>query len=66
MSLLLRRMDFSLPPMEEFEEKEMENATISDKGMSAVAHYIMVHYSKKRTDQEAQKEIQAQRWAIHS
>ena len=32
---------------EEFDEKEMESATISDEGMSAVAHYIMVHYAEK-------------------
>ncbi len=51
---------------EESEEKEMENAMMSDKAMSAVAHYIMVHYAKEKNDQEAQKEIQAQRWAIHS
>jgi hypothetical protein len=25
----------------------MESATISDEGMSAVAHYIMVHYAEK-------------------
>ena len=32
---------------EELEEKEMENAMISNEGMNAVAHYIMVHYAKK-------------------
>jgi hypothetical protein len=32
---------------EEFDEKEMESAMISNEGMSAVAHYIMVHYAEK-------------------
>jgi hypothetical protein len=50
----------------ESEENEIASAMISNEGMSAVAHYIMVHYAEKRTDQEAQKEIQAQRWTIHS
>ena len=31
----------------ESEEKEMENAMMSDEAMSAVAHYIMVHYAEK-------------------
>ena len=32
---------------EELEEKEMENAMISNEGMIAVAHYIMVHFAEK-------------------
>ena len=40
---------------EEFEEKEMESATISNKGMSAVAHYIMVHYAKKELIKKRKK-----------
>ncbi len=40
---------------EEFEEKEIESATISDKGMSTVAHYIMVHYAKKELIKKRKK-----------
>ncbi len=40
---------------EEFEEKKMENAMISDKGMSTVAHYIMVHYSEKELIKKRKK-----------
>ena len=40
---------------EEFEEKEMESATISDEGVSAVAHYIMVHYAEKELIKKRKK-----------
>jgi hypothetical protein len=40
---------------EEFEEKEMESAMISDEGMSAVAHYIMVHYAEKELTKKRKK-----------
>jgi len=40
---------------EEFDEKEMESATISDEGMSAVAHYIMVHYAEKELIKKRKK-----------
>ena len=33
----------------------MESATISDKGMSAVAHYIMVHYAEKELIKKRKK-----------
>ena len=40
---------------EEFEEKEMESAMISNEGMSAVAHYIMVHYAEKELIKKRKK-----------
>ena len=40
---------------EECEEKEMESATTSDKDMSAVAHYIMVHYAEKELIKKRKK-----------
>ena len=40
---------------EESEEKEMESAMISDEGMNAVAHYIMVHYAKKELIKKRKK-----------
>ncbi len=40
---------------EESEEKEMESAMISDEGMNAVVHYIMVHYTKKELIKKRKK-----------
>ena len=40
---------------EESEEKEMENAMMSDEAMSAVAHYIMVHYAEKELIKKRKK-----------
>ena len=39
--------EFLLATNGEVEEKDMESVMISDEGMSAVAHYIMVHYAEK-------------------
>ena len=40
---------------EEFEEKEMENAMISNEGMIAVAHYIMVHFAENELIKKCKK-----------
>jgi hypothetical protein len=47
--------EFLLATNGEVEEKEMESATISDEGMSAVAHYIMVHYAEKELIKKRKK-----------
>jgi len=47
--------EFLLATNREVEEKEMESATISDDGMSAVAHYIMVHYAEKELIKKRKK-----------
>ena len=40
---------------EESEEKEMENAIVSDECMSTVVHYIMVHYAEKELIKKRKK-----------
>jgi hypothetical protein len=47
--------EFLLATNREVEEKEMESATISNEGMSTVAHYIMVHYAKKELIKKRKK-----------
>jgi hypothetical protein len=55
-SLLLRRMNFSLPPTEKSLKKEgTDGAVMSNEAMSAVAHYIMVHYADKELIKKRKK-----------
>jgi hypothetical protein len=51
---------------EESDKRGADDTEMGNKALSAVAHYVMVHCTEKEINQEVQKEIQAQRWAIHS
>ena len=47
--------EFLLATNGEVEEKDMESVMISDEGMSAVGHYIMVHYAEKELIKKRKK-----------
>jgi hypothetical protein len=67
MSQLMRRMIFFLATNgEESDKRGADDTEMGNEVLSAVAHCVMVHYAKKELIKKRKKEIQAQRWAIHS